>query len=115
MGWGEISQDVAKAALEGSLHTASLYVADELIAFGRVIGDGALNFYIQDVMVAPDYRGQGLGRRVMQALLDDVSESAPAGATVGLMSAKGKDAFYTAFGFETRPNPVSGAGMTLIL
>jgi len=36
----------------------------------RVIGDGVINAYIQDVVIAPDYRGKGVGKAVMQELAD---------------------------------------------
>ena len=33
-------------------------------------------------------------------------------AFVNLMAAKGKESFYSLFGFESRPNDKAGAGMT---
>jgi len=34
---------------------------DQLVVFGRVTSDHACNALIWDVMVDPDYQGQGLG------------------------------------------------------
>lgn len=41
-----------------------------------------------------------------------VKRIAPEGATLGLMAAHDKEAFYEKFGFEQRPTNRLGAGMT---
>lgn len=85
---------------------------DELVGLARVVGDGVLYFYIQDVIVRPDWRGHAVGRRMMDLLIDGIKERARTGATIGLMAAAGKEAFYERFGFQTRPTDRLGAGMT---
>lgn len=55
--------------LLGLVHTES----QELLAFARFITDGLFKAMLYDVIVHPDWRGQGLGRRLMdeiQALPD---------------------------------------------
>jgi GNAT superfamily N-acetyltransferase len=111
-GWGTISPSVADAALRGSVVDVSCLSKGALIGFGRVVGDGVLYHYLQDIIVHPDWRGKGVGRLIVEALLDEVRLIAPKGATIGLMSANGKDAFYEKFGFERRPTGQLGAGMT---
>lgn len=86
--------------------------SDELLGFGRVVGDGVLYFYVQDVIVVRGARGKGVGRLIMGRLMVRLREIAPAGATIGLMSAAGKEGFYERFGFVTRPSDAHGAGMT---
>lgn len=111
-GWGEIAEAVATRALAASVLDVSVRRAGELLGFGRVVGDGALYFYIQDVIVAPEARGRGIGRTIMARLMERIREIAPVGATVGLMSAAGKEGFYERFGFVARPATSYGAGMT---
>lgn len=41
----------------------------ELVAFARVITDYVYKAWIYDVIVAPDRRGEGLGRRLLDRLL----------------------------------------------
>ena len=77
----------------------------------RIIGDGVLNAYIQDVIIAPDYRGQGVGRAVIQALITDMRNSIPEDCTIGLLAAAGQEGFYSSFSFITRPDKDYGAGM----
>lgn len=112
-GWGRLSDDVADKTLNAGIVNLSAYHNDRLAGFGRVIGDGAIYFYIQDLIVDENYRGQGLGALIMRTLIEDVKKIASPGAVIGLMSAKDVDDFYEPFGFVTRPNERFGAGMIL--
>lgn len=111
-GWGAIAPDVAERSLAAGLFNVTLRDGARLAGFGRVVGDGVLYFYLQDVIVHPDFRGQGVGRKIVEALLAEVLARAPMGATIGLMSAEGKEGFYEKFGFTRRPTDHLGAGMT---
>ncbi|WP_256717912.1 GNAT family N-acetyltransferase [Shewanella sp. UCD-KL12] len=74
----------------------------QTIAMGRVVGDGALNFEIVDVAVDPEYQGQGLGREVMQQIMNYLDREAPEGAYITLMA--DVPALYEKFGFKlSRP------------
>lgn len=44
--------------------------SDKLIAFARVLTDRVYKALILDVIVDPDYRSQGLGKQLMQMILD---------------------------------------------
>lgn len=114
-GWGQITEEVARATLVGGLINVCAYEGETLAGFGRVVGDGVLYFYIQDLIVAPHYRGKGYGRQLMGHLLAEIRNQAAPGATVGLMAAYGKEAFYESFGFISRPNDIYGAGMIQVL
>jgi GNAT superfamily N-acetyltransferase len=71
------------------------------ISEGRVIGhlralsDGALTTYIADILVAPQWRGKGLGK----VLLEVCHQLAPRTHFV-LMSVEKSTGFYEADGFE---------------
>lgn len=68
-----------------------------LVATARANSDGARHAYVADVVVAPEYRGRGLGQRLMQLLLEHPRlRGAP---FVRLATADAK-AFYERFGFE---------------
>ena len=112
-GWGDLDEEVAYRALGSGIINVTLYEGDEVVGFGRVVGDGVLYFYIQDLIVKRNCRGQGLGKMLMGQLLMKITDCAPKGASVGLMSATGKENFYKQFGFKVRPSAKFGAGMTL--
>jgi ribosomal protein S18 acetylase RimI-like enzyme len=40
------------------------------VGMGRVISDGISDAYIQDLVVLPEWRGMGVGRMILSALLD---------------------------------------------
>lgn len=111
-GWGVISLREAQAALLGSHYTIAAYDGETLIGFGRIIGDGVLNFYIQDVIVSPLYRGLGLGGRMVDALITRSGKSVTDTATLGLMCARDKQGLYSKRGFRLRPNNGQGPGMS---
>lgn len=110
-GWGDIRLGQARQVLANSLHGVTVYDGKTAIGMARVIGDGVINAYIQDVVIAPDYRGQGVGKAVMQALIADMRNSIPEDCTIGLMAAAGQDGFYSSFSFIPRPDKDYGAGM----
>lgn len=111
-GWGEISLEAAKNALSRSVIDLSCFDGGDLVGMGRVVGDGVLYFYLQDIIVKPNYRGQQIGREIVAKLTEEAFMRAEVGATIGLMSAKGKEEFYRHFGFQERPDAHLGSGMT---
>ncbi len=112
VGWSTyVDADAAAYGLEHSLFHVTVRDGDELIGMGRVIGDGAITFYIQDVIVREDYRGQGIGKAIMERIMIYIARTATECAVVGLFAAKGKEAFYERFDFIGRPNEALGKGM----
>ncbi len=111
VGWGELDKNLATVSLNNSLFHVTIFSNDQLVAMGRVVGDNAMYFYIQDVIVAPTFQKQGLGAAVMEAVEAYLFESAKKGATIGLLSAQGKESFYGHYGYTQRPNSVLGHGM----
>lgn len=78
---------VAIAALDG----------ERLVGFARAFSDGVLYGSIHDVVVDPAYRGNGLGRRMMEALLaHPLIARLP---SLGL-STLDRMRFYESFGFK---------------
>ncbi len=78
-------------------------------------GDGAMYFYIQDVIIHPEHQNKGLGSKIMNTLMNTLiahleSCCAP-GATIGLLAAHGKESFYLKFGFKPRDGQSLGLGM----
>jgi GNAT superfamily N-acetyltransferase len=102
VGWGRLGEDMAVRGLTNALFTACVLHGNDVVGCGRVIGDGGLYFYLQDIMVLPAFQGQGLGKRLMQSILGYLEAHALPGAFVGLMAASGVATFYTQFGFAVR-------------
>ncbi len=103
VGWGRLDEQVTARGLTHDLFTVCLVHEGNVIGCGRVIGDGGLYFYLQDIIVLPAFQGKGLGKRLMKAIMVYLEEHAYPGAFVGLMAAKDVSNFYTQFGFIVRP------------
>ncbi len=108
VGWGRLDEQLCAKGLANALFTVCLLHHDQVIGCGRVIGDGGLYFYLQDIIVLPAFQGKGLGNRMMQAILEYLEKHALPGAFVGLMAAKDVSPFYTHFGFVVRPHDRPG-------
>lgn len=91
-------------AMPGSLagSCCGTVVLDEtgsIVAMGRVVGDGAFFFYVQDVAVHPRHRRLGLGATVMQRLRTQVQALAGGTAFLGLFSTPEAERLYHGTGF----------------
>lgn len=113
VGWGVYAEAVIERALPNTLYSLCAFVDDQLVGMARVIGDGGLVYYVQDVIVLPAYHGQGIGARMMDRVMDYIRVHASHNTIIGLMAACGKEPFYEKYGFIRRPTDRLGAGMTI--
>ena len=114
VGWGNADLKTTQISIQNTLYWVQVIKEDEMIACGRIIGDGGgIYYYIQDVIVHPDHRGKSLGDKMMQAIMIYIRKNAAKGAFIGLMAAKGVDDFYLKYGFKKRPSSQYGSGMCL--
>jgi len=111
VGWENCSEEVTASSISNSLFWVSFYDENQLVATGRVIGDGALYFYIQDVIVASQYQGNGLGLRIMECIENYLYKHTTKHATIGLLSALGKERFYQRFGYLLRDGQKLGQAL----
>ena len=107
-GFADIPVEHAKRALDGGLINVSAIYGDQLIGMGRMVGDGAMYWYLQEIIVLPEYQKQGIGIKIVNHLVDyAVSHSATGKfTTIGGVSAKGKEEFYRKLGFEIISNGI---------
>ena len=69
--WGQApSLEQTRLAMEHTLFRVSVYDGDTIIAMARMIGDMGLDYYIKDVIVRPEYQGKGVGRMLINELLN---------------------------------------------
>ena len=84
------------------------------IGIARLLGDKATYWIITDVLVLPKYQGKGIGKELMERLIQYIQENAPKGEhLVFLLSNKGQEGFYRKLGFAELPNNEEGAGMAM--
>lgn len=83
-------------ALRNSHTLVSARDGDKLVGIGNAISDGYLVVYYPHMLVHPDHQGQGIGRKMMQAM-----QSIYGSYHQQMLTADGEAiAFYKALGFE---------------
>lgn len=107
VGWWKTDITAIDMAMKNTLFSVVCIEHGSVIGLGRIIGDG-LYFYIQDLIIHPDYQSKGLGKTLMKELMDYISTNAKVGAFVGLMAAKGLEKYYEQFGFKARDKHAPG-------
>ena len=108
VGWLDVETGAIEIGLDNSLFSVCAVSENRVIGCGRVIGDGGIYFYIQDVIVLPEFQGRGIGRRIMDAIMEYVRAHACDSSFVGLMAARGVSKFYKHYGFKERPSDAPG-------
>lgn len=88
--------------LDGSAARVSAWDGDRLVGFGRLISDGATNGYISTVAVHPHWQDRGLGRRLMERLMQGRDH-----LSLALGARPGVEGFYERFGFQRDPTAMN--------
>lgn len=72
VGWSAYTcePDRLERAVAASLSVFTAWDGSHLVGLLRAVGDGETILYIQDLLVAPAWQRQGIGRRLMEACLD---------------------------------------------
>ena len=99
-GLSAMSPAGARIGLGASWCAVCVRVAGELVGMGRVVGDGGLFLFVVDIAVAPRWQRHGLGRRIMQALMEQVHARACPFTQVGLIADGTASVLYEQFGFR---------------
>ncbi|OWM89424.1 serotonin N-acetyltransferase 2, chloroplastic [Punica granatum] len=108
VGFPKRDPDKIRIALENtdSLIWIQYEKTQKPVAFARATGDGVFNAIIWDVVVDPSFQGIGLGKAVMERLIDDLVER---GITnVALYSEPRVLGFYRPLGFVADPDGIRG-------
>lgn len=56
--------------IDGAWRVVAAYAADEQVGFARAVSDGVALAYLADVFVLAPHRGRGLGRRVIEKMIE---------------------------------------------
>ncbi len=67
---GRSQRDLSRM-LAGSQAVGSAWQGSRLVGFGRATSDGVFRAVLWDVVVAGEHQGRGLGRRIVEALLQE--------------------------------------------
>ena len=93
------AEAAAHAGLPGTFTAVVVRFEGKAIGMGRVIGDGGLFFQVTDIAVHPAHQGRGLGKAIVEALLDALAHRIAAPAYVSLVADGEASKLYAQFGF----------------
>ena len=100
IGWGERTTEDVKSCVQASqVCIGILDENDNLIGFTRVVSDLVYKAFILDVMVNANYRGHGLGQKLMNLVKSH--EKLKKVKHLELYCLPEMEAFYSSFGFST--------------
>ncbi len=99
-GLGERSREAAEIGLQQSLKCLTCRDGDQLIAMGRVVGDGGCFVQLVDIAVDPAWQGRGIGSEITDKLVKWCEASLPGTCHVSLVSSDRAAPLYRAKGFR---------------
>ena len=108
-GWNDkskCSKDLFFHALKNSWYFVSVYADDRFVGCGRIISDGYLHAFINELIISSEYQMKGIGKEILKRLVSKALESGI--KDIQLFCAKGKEEFYLKNGFEKRPDDAPG-------
>ncbi len=101
-GWWRESQawrEAIPAMIRGSYCFMLALAPDgRAVGMGRVLSDGVSDAYIQDVVVVPELRGQGVGSEIIERLTAHCR--AQGIGWIGLVAEPGTQPFYEGLGYH---------------
>ena len=106
--WEEVAQVIKQAPLgirdpekfrqaceKSYIQVVFAYEQETLIGLGRALCDGEYQAVIYDVVVLPQYQGRGVGKLIMESIIDKLPVT-----SIILFAVPGKETFYELFGFK---------------
>jgi len=102
-GWvaAEESGEFLPRAVAGSTAAVGAFSGGKLVGFARLISDGASDGYVQDVVVAPEFRKQGIGGKLVKSV---IAAGRRAGVDwIGIVGVPGSERFYQSLGLTESP------------
>ena len=93
---GEKNPEDLKITFSNSMFKCFAYNDNKIVGVGRALADGSDCSYICDIAVHPEYQGIGLGKKVIQSLVD----KSDGHKKIILYSNPGKEGFYKKLGFK---------------
>ncbi len=92
---GDKPADHLRKVFTNSMFRCFAFDGDVLVGAGRALADGGDCSYLCDIAVLPSHQGTGLGRQIVQRLVD----ASRGHKKIILYAVPGKEPFYKRFGF----------------
>ena len=99
VGWNDLKQIISNPEMN-NLFNVICTENDKIIGFLSVVSNNVTDAYIQDVMVAPEFQGKGIGTKLMNIAISEIKARGIYMISVIYGEEKLRH-FYEKFGFYT--------------
>jgi len=92
----------SKETIETSIKNSicfGVFHHQKLVGFARVVSDHATMYWLCDVIIDPEYRGHGLGKK----LIESITEMEDLKGTFGILATRDAHGLYEKYGFKKEP------------
>lgn len=93
------SPETIAASLKNSI-CFGVYHLEKLVGFARVVTDYATMYWLCDVVIDPEYRGRGLGKKLIQT----ITEMDELKGMFGILATRDAHGLYEKYGFQKVPD-----------
>lgn len=92
--------EASQIGLKNSIHSIIVKVEEDIIGMGRIIGDGGCFCQIVDICVLPEYQKKGIGKMIINNLMDFIYQQLPSSCYISLIADGDASFLYEKFGFK---------------
>lgn len=93
------SKDTIEMSIKNSI-CFGVYHHQKMVGFARVVTDYATMYWLCDVIIDPEYRGRGLGKK----LIKFITETDDLKGMFGILATRDAHGLYEKYGFKKAPD-----------
>ena len=103
VGWKIPSRRLLEKSLKNWINVKCV-IDNRTIGMARFVSDGGYAGLLMDVVIIPEFQGNGYGKLLINSLLNYLRSQLEDGEEmmIQLLSAPGKQSFYNLFGFKVK-------------
>lgn len=103
VGWKIPSRRLLEKSLKNGINVKCV-IDNRTIGMARFVSDGGYAGLLMDVVIIPEFQGNGYGKLLINSLLNYLRSQLEDGEEmmIQLLSAPGKQSFYNLFGFKVK-------------
>lgn len=92
------SRETIETSLKNSI-CFGIYHQEKMVGFARVVTDYSTMYWLCDVVIAPEYRGRGLGKK----LIHTITAMEELKGMIGILATRDAHGLYEKYGFQRAP------------